>query len=164
MSDRTLTKDLDARRREIASLLAEQQHNQLAKFDKRTLAWLALVPAWTDQLALECKFPITEPLRTFVRAAQAEKLCNFTTSTTPERFIRHTASIFTSLAPYLSVPRQKEALRFIQSIKNIRLQAQALIKFAPCAPYLAPELLPVVLTGARALANPVARATTLLLS
>lgn len=163
MSDRTLTKDLDARRSEIVSLLAEQQRNQLAKFDKRTLAWLALVPAWTEQLALECKlFPSSEILRNFAHAAQAEKLCNCTASTTPERFIRHTTSIFTSLAPYLSVPRQKEALHFIQSIKNTRLQAQSLIKFAPYAPYLAPGLLPVALTGIRAFDNPVTRTTTLL--
>src|SRR5579863_2206002 len=165
MSETALTQDLDAYKR----LLEAQQRKRLKKFDKHSLAWLALVPAWTEQLALECHFPVKEPavegatakeqLRNFVRTAQAKKLCLLKQSTNPERFIWHTAYIFTSLAPYLSVSRQQEALTFVQSIKDTRLQSQSLIKLIP---YLAPELLNVALSSAEKIEKPAARAATLL--
>jgi hypothetical protein len=42
---------------ELERRLATNQRQRLSAFNPETLAWLALVPGWTDQLALDSRFP-----------------------------------------------------------------------------------------------------------
>ncbi|HKG22042.1 MAG TPA: hypothetical protein VKC34_09095, partial [Blastocatellia bacterium] len=61
----------------------QQRLEELGLFDPRSLAWLALAPAWTEQLAARCEFPTGNftSLTEFLSRAEAAGLCTRNTST-----------------------------------------------------------------------------------
>ncbi len=61
---------------EIAEALAGIEQARFAAFPHESLAWLALPPAWTEQLAHACRFPQRPELEAFLDAAVKAKLCS----------------------------------------------------------------------------------------
>lgn len=63
-------------RQEIEQLRREDQRVQLNVLGSRGLAWLALVPAWTEDLAEKAGFPVQkQTLTDFLDQAEAQGLC-----------------------------------------------------------------------------------------
>ncbi len=63
-------------RRQVAQLQREDQQAQLKELGARGLAWLALAPAWTVDLARACDFPAGPlGLEGFLEEAEARGLC-----------------------------------------------------------------------------------------
>lgn len=150
---------LDAFELDIKSFLLEKQRQRLAQFDQEALAWLALVPTWTEQLARECGFPGAERLYDFVNEAQAAGLSQLHQSTNLERSTWYMAYVYTVFAPYLPEEHQREALTFVQHIRDDRLRAQSLARFAP---HLIEKFVPLMLETAQAITNPATRTVSLL--
>lgn len=62
--------------RAIQEIEERVRRSRVARFDTQSLAWLALPPAWTEPLAVSCKFPIgsSTSLSQFMDRAQAAGL------------------------------------------------------------------------------------------
>ena len=57
-------------------LFAEQRAALIKSFDPRALAWLALLPTWTERLALACHFPVgSENLEELLVRMEIAGLC-----------------------------------------------------------------------------------------
>ena len=75
----TMTRE-ETLRRQIERLRRQDEQNQRNDLGEKGLAWLALVPAWTEELAIACKdpeFPIgkRKDLTDFLEVAEASGLC-----------------------------------------------------------------------------------------
>ena len=157
MRDSPITKkDLEG---ELKVLLTEMRQKSVASFDPKMLAWLALVPSWTMQLASDCKFPGIAELSKFLEETQAAGLCLQKKSTNSNLSAWYSAQVYTGVAPFLPLPRLKEALDAVLALKEERSRAQMLTRLAK---YLPRTLLPDVLAAAQAIKNPVWRSTALI--
>ncbi len=59
----------------IDARLAENRSRRLGSVDRAPLRWLAIVPEWSDALAMSCGFPSTERLEQDIDRAVAAGLC-----------------------------------------------------------------------------------------
>lgn len=141
MSESTAAQD-DVERA-FQSVLARRRKQLFEKFDKDDLAYLALVPAWTDQLARDCQFPVSnKPLDQFLTEARAVGLCLKRESTSSERAVWYSAYVYTSLAPCLTAQGLRNALTYILEIEDTLLRARSLAKVLP---FLSSDLFPYAL-------------------
>ena len=120
--------------REIEELLNKKHQQRLIKYDRDALAWLALVPAWTGQLAKACKFPSKQPLLDFLDLAQDDGYCQLSRSKDPKRSAWYDAYVRTHLAPYLPIGQQRKVVAFVQQISDVQLRAQAIATLATRLP------------------------------
>jgi hypothetical protein len=106
---------------------------------RRPLAWLALVPAWTERLALACGFPISRDLvaersqtpagrlDAFLRAAVASGVCIRDAPPGPGGMIAwHQARALAGLVPYLPPDLRAEALDRARSFADPRCRIAVL--------------------------------------
>lgn len=157
MRESPITKeDLEGK---LKALLTEMRQKSVASFDPKMLAWLGLVPSWTRQLASDCKFPGLAELSKFLEETQAAGLCLQKKSTNSNLSAWYSAQVYIGGAPFLPLPRLKEALDAVLAVEEERSRAQMLTRLAR---YLPRTLLPDVLAAAQAIKNPVGRSTALI--
>jgi hypothetical protein len=155
MSEPPITKE--ALMGELKTLLADIRQQSVARFDPTMLAMLALVPVWTEQLALRCEFARRDTLSTFLEEAQAAGFCLQKRSANPRLSAWYSALVYTNLAPFLPEEKQKDALTAVLAIEDEYHRGKLLAKLA----VYVKNLLPDVLTAVRAIKNPAGRATAL---
>jgi hypothetical protein len=99
---------------EVLDELQSLRVERLGELGRRPLAWLALVPAWTERLAVRCAFPTpalpdADPtpnaearLDAFLRAAESFNVCvRGAAPSAGDRSAWHQARALAGLAPYL---------------------------------------------------------------
>ncbi len=137
------TTEQEAVERAFQSVLTSRREQLFTKFDKDDLAYLALVPAWTGQLAGDCRFPVgNKLLDQFLTEAQAVGLCLKRESTSSERAVWYSAYVYTSLVPCLTTQGLRNALTYILEIDDTLLRARSLAKVLP---FLSSDLFPYAL-------------------
>ena len=127
-----LSSNLEASlREEFQQLLAEAQKDRLAPFDFSDLAYLALVPAWTDKLAVHCRFPTgSMSLSKFLEQAETAGLCSLKSPEYPNELDKtQRVRVLSGFVPYLSGEQQwqsiKEAQENTRQIQDGWLRTQA---------------------------------------
>jgi hypothetical protein len=124
--------------RELAAKAAEHRRRRLEKVGLEGVTWLALVPAWTGQLARACGFPTNTPsspkersVEEFVVAAEVAGLCKSSRSRRPELAIWSQVKVLAPLGRYLSEPMLGRALELLRQLPEGRPRARALVQLAP---------------------------------
>lgn len=121
--------------RAVELRVREAQRHRLSQLGDEPLAWLALVPAWTTSLARACAFPQKPvPLPLFLERAETAGLCEVRHLGNPERSAALRSTVLITLAPYLPLQHQKQALQAVAELDTPRARAQALAQLSPTLP------------------------------
>ena len=94
----------------------------------RSLAWLALAPAWTETLAIDSHFPLEGlTLAQFLEQATAAQLCAQGTSGASSGFeIWHRARALAAIGSRLPAHRLPDLIKRLLDIQNTRIRVEAL--------------------------------------
>src|SRR5829696_6953883 len=90
--------------RVLQERVAALRREQVDRFDDDALAWMAVVPSWTERLAVACQFPSGDwSMKRFVEQATAAGLC-VQHQTPNQGRLWQQIHVIVSIAPYLSEP------------------------------------------------------------
>jgi HEAT repeat protein len=113
---------------ELEKRLAEMRRGRIEQFDPRSLAWLALAPAWTERLAVDCRFPPgRQTLADFLKQATDAGLCAQSLPEASSGFESwHRARAIAEIGSRLSMSRLPAVVESLLRIDDARIRVEAL--------------------------------------
>ena len=144
----------------VQDYVAESRRKRIGLFDREMLAWLALPPQWTGQLAKRAGFPgWNGGSKEFLDRAAQEGLCVRSEASLADQPPWYKTEVSARLAAYLPPKELAGLLDEVAAISDQHARARTLAVMASALP---PSLLPRALTIADGLDDPAARVRALL--
>jgi hypothetical protein len=143
----------------VQDYVAETRRKRIDLFDREMLAWLALPPQWTGQLAKQAGFPGWNGSEEFLDRAVSEGLCVRSEASLADQPPWYATEVSARLAAYLPPEELAGLLDKVAAIGDQHARARTLAVMASALP---PSLLPRALTIADGLDDPAARVRALL--
>jgi WD40 repeat protein len=145
--------------REFEAKLASRRARRLVSLGVRPVAWLALVPVWSERVARACQFPIEgQDLDAFLDQAERAGLLRRREPLDPAELAWQRVEVWLRAVPSLPAPLTAEAIAAVAALEHDGLRVEALAAMAGLLPE---AVLPTAATMARTVRDPVTRVAAL---